>query len=160
MTLEIAIDVLHAADARTLTLQGKWSVKSEAALDAVRLTLRVKRYSENVPLVDSHLKLPQTSASMFKNNWRRFEARDGRSKENSLVRMHCTGGQRVTLSVRCNRRSKENVPFPWSGQIDARFFLNIDAVACGYSRCESTGYVTVHKAHHKHYINDGQTIIR
>ena len=46
MTLDTAIDVLHATDARTLTLQGKWSVASDAA----RLTQCVRRYSENVPL--------------------------------------------------------------------------------------------------------------
>ena len=45
VTLETSIDVLHATDARTLTSQGKWSVAS----DAVRLTRRVRRYSENVP---------------------------------------------------------------------------------------------------------------
>ena len=46
---------------------------------------------------------------------------------------------RLTLSVR-----------RWV-QIDARLFLNIDAVACGYLRCET---------YRKHYINDGQTMTR
>ena len=31
VTLDTAIDVLYATDARTLTLQGKWSVASDAA---------------------------------------------------------------------------------------------------------------------------------
>ena len=45
VTLDTAIDVLHATDTRTMTLHGKWSVASDAA----RLTLCVRRYSENVP---------------------------------------------------------------------------------------------------------------
>ena len=32
-------------------------------------------------------------------------------------------------------------------QIDARLFLNIDAVACGYLRCESTECVSLYNKH-------------
>ena len=32
-------------------------------------------------------------------------------------------------------------------QIDARLFLNIDAVACGYLRCESSDWVSLYTKH-------------